>query len=44
MREIIETFNAIDDSEYTYEENQYQQPKDNHIRLMVTAPWLMRDY
>lgn len=35
MREIIETFNAIDDSEYTYEENQYQQPKDNHIRLMA---------
>lgn len=35
VREIIETFNAIDDSEYTYEENQYQQPKENHIRLMA---------
>lgn len=35
MREIMETFNAIDDSEYTYEENQYQQPKENHARLMA---------
>lgn len=34
MREIMETFDAIDDSEYTYEENQYQQPKENHARLM----------
>lgn len=35
MREIMETFDAINDSEYTYEENQYQQPKENHIRLMA---------
>ena len=35
MREIMETFDAIDDSEYTYEENQYQQPKENHARLMA---------
>lgn len=35
MREIMETFDAIDDSEYTYEENQYQQPKENHTRLMA---------
>lgn len=35
MREIMETFNAIDDSEYTYEQNQYQQPKENHARLMA---------
>ncbi|MCM1119209.1 MAG: YiiG family protein [bacterium] len=35
VREIIDVFNAIDDSEYTYEENQYQQPKENHIRLMA---------
>lgn len=35
MREIMETFNAIDDSEYTYEQNQYQQPKENHMRLMA---------
>lgn len=34
-REIMETFNAIDDSEYTYEQNQYQQPKENHTRLMA---------
>lgn len=35
MREIMETFDAIDDSEYSYEENQYQQPKENHVRLMA---------
>ena len=35
MREIMETFDAIDDSEYTYEQNQYQQPKENHARLMA---------
>lgn len=35
MREIMETFDAIDDSEYSYEENQYQQPKENHARLMA---------
>ncbi len=35
MREIMETFDAIDDTEYTYEENQYQQPKENHTRLMA---------
>ncbi len=35
MREIMETFDAIDDSEYTYEQNQYQQPKENHVRLMA---------
>ena len=33
--EIMETFDAIDDSEYTYEQNQYQQPKENHARLMA---------
>lgn len=35
MREIMETFDAINDSEYSYEENQYQQPKENHVRLMA---------
>lgn len=35
MREIMETLDAIDDSEYTYEQNQYQQPKENHARLMA---------
>ncbi|MDE5745969.1 MAG: YiiG family protein [Acetatifactor sp.] len=35
MREIMETFNAIDDSEYTYEQNEYHQPKENHARLMA---------
>lgn len=35
MREVMETFNAIRDSEYTYEQNQYQQPSENHARLMV---------
>lgn len=34
-REIMETFDAINDSEYTYEQNQYQQPKENHTRLMA---------
>lgn len=35
MREIMETFDAINDSEYSYEENQYQKPKENHVRLMA---------
>ncbi len=35
MREIMETFDAIHDSGYTYEQNQYQQPKENHMRLMA---------
>lgn len=35
MREIMETFDAIDDSEYTYEQDQYRQPKENHARLMA---------
>ncbi len=35
LREMMESFAAIDDSEYTYEENQYQQPRENHARLMA---------